>query len=361
MRVMPRSQGPPRPQGRCVPLEALVSPYHLTTREAPAMVASLVCDSAVTFLPSPQSADGSSGSRVDLESFTDALSRSPRYRALLDSWAWCSGLWDASVFSATRDGYDPADHVVSACERLIADPALEPLRSLAQHELFDSVEMFLDLVSRDILRAGPNPGVSIPVAHGLDEFAFEQGMVVIRPEPASLVQRLESRRSRRIGAVSLPIVQQGDGRCVMEARDALCEPLDALRDAIEDALVHGLQRNEHDPIENIETNDERREPDDEGTDLAHAAQAYARAFAEIEDELARVPRHDEPRFVAGHVTLTLASLPRGVVFSSALAAGQRLAFAGASDSPGNDETTENTGRFAVLFVKSLGARAGNRR
>ena len=168
-----------------MPLEAVVSPYHLTTREAPAMVASLVCDSAVTFLPSSLS----SSAGLDLESFADALAHTPRYRALLDSWAWCSPLWDAGVLAQVRDGCDPGDDVVSACERLMADAELRSLRSLAQRELFDSVERFLDLVSRDILRAGSNPGVSIPVSHGLDEFACAQGLVVIRPEPTSLIQR----------------------------------------------------------------------------------------------------------------------------------------------------------------------------
>ncbi len=258
--------------------------------------------------------------------------------------------------------------MVNACERLIADPALEPLRALAQHELFDSVETFLDLVSRDILRAGPNPGVSIPVSHGLDEFAFAQGMVVIRPEPASLVQRLESRRARRIGAVSLPIVQQGDGRCIMEARDALREPLDTLRDAIDDALVDALQRSDDEPVACDAVGDGSM--DDSGdvrSTLSQAAHVYARAFAEIEEELVRVPDRDEPRFIAGHATLTLATLPRGVVFASAMTAGQRLAYAGAADAPGNDEntdrteTTEYTDRFAVLYAKSLGTRAGHRR
>lgn len=331
--------------GSSVPLEAAISPYHLTTREAPAMVASLVCDSAVTFLPSPSAASRPSSGGVDLESFADALAHAPRYRALLDSWAWCSPLWDAGVLVHARDGFDPGDDVVSACERLMSDETIQPLRSLAQQKLFDSVEVFLDLVSRDILRAGSNPGVSIPVSHGLDEFALAQGLVVIRPEPASLVQRFERKCARLFGTVSVPIVQQGDGRCVMEARDALADPLDQLRDAIEAIFVDAAGEID----DTFHSADAR---------LCETAQNYAGAFARIEDKLARVPTNDEPRFIAGQVTLTLATLPRGVVFSSALAAGQQLVHAGAQDSPQLNEGNE---RFAVMFVKSLGARSGEPR
>ena len=319
-----------------MPLEAVVSPYHLTTREAPAMVASLVCDSAVTFLPSPPGRD--------LESFADAVASAPRYRALLDSWAWCSPLWDAGVLAQARDGCDPGDDVVSACERLMADETLEPLRGLAQRELFDSVDRFLDLVSRDILRLGPNPGVSIPVSHGLDEFALAQGLIVIRSEPTSLVQRFERRLARRLGAVSVPIIQQGDGRCIMEARDALAEPLDQLRDAIEAILVDAACDND----DTFHSADAR---------LSESAQNYACEFAQIEDELARVPRNDEPQFIAGQVTLTLATLPRGAVFAAALSTGQRLVHVGTRE---RLQTSDNDERFAVLFVKSLGTNGGRR-
>ncbi|MCH7961275.1 MAG: hypothetical protein IIC49_02975 [Planctomycetes bacterium] len=317
-----------------MPLDAVVSPYHLSSREPPAMVASLVCDRAVTFLPSPPSGDR--------ESFTEAVAVVPRYRELLQSWEWCAQLWDRGVLCAQLDGRDPAQHVCRACDRMMSDSALELLRQLAHDRLFDSVQTYLDVISRDILCAGPNPGVSIPVVLGLDEFAFEHGLVAVRPEPASLIQRVEAGLAERLAVVAIPVIHQGDGRCVMEARDALADPLDDLRDAIDEALTAAIEG-------------EYIEPEQRDARLRDSSRAYAHAFNEIRDELAHVPKDDEPRMVEGQVTLTLATLPRDAAITSALTA-QRGLGRPTPDVQHDDEAAPIADeRFGVMFVKPLGA------
>ena len=298
------------------------------------MVASLVCDRAVTFLPSPPSGDR--------ESFTEAVAVVPRYRELLQSWEWCAARWDRGVLCAQLDGRDPAQHVCRACDRMMTDSALKLLRQLAHDRLFDSVQTYLDVISRDILHAGPNPGVSIPVVLGLDEFAFEHGLVAIRPEPASLIQRVEARLAERLAVLAVPVIHQGDGRCVMEARDALADSLDDLRDAIGEVLTAAIEG-------------EYVEPAQRDARLRNASRAYAHAFSEIRDELALVPRDDEPRLVEGQVTLTLATLPRGAAITSALAARSGLGRPAPDLHRGEAEPVADE-RFGVMFVKPLGAR-----
>ncbi|QKK09619.1 MAG: hypothetical protein HND58_16560 [Planctomycetota bacterium] len=63
---------------------AAISPYHLTTREPPAMAALLLAERSVTFMPSPR------GTREEIE---QAAAESPEYVRFMETWAWSMPLW----------------------------------------------------------------------------------------------------------------------------------------------------------------------------------------------------------------------------------------------------------------------------
>ncbi|MEL6741711.1 MAG: DUF2752 domain-containing protein, partial [Planctomycetota bacterium] len=65
-------------------------------------------------------------------------------------------------------GDDAADDARAACDRIAGEPWLDPLRPLVRPELFEDDRAYLGAVSRDVLKGGPDPALSIPLAAGLD-------------------------------------------------------------------------------------------------------------------------------------------------------------------------------------------------
>src|SRR5690606_6056421 len=162
-------------------MRAVVSPYHLTTREPPAMAALLLASSVVTLLPAP--AGGREAALAEAE-------HSPAYMSFVKSWRWSEALWRAGIVSSTVSGDGgPGPDVAEAWRMIQEDPACASARALMRRDLYDSEGEYLRAMAIDVLRAGPNPAVSAPVALGLDRYAARHGMMVMRPDPASVVQR----------------------------------------------------------------------------------------------------------------------------------------------------------------------------
>jgi len=320
-----------------VRLDAVISPYHLTTREAPALAALLLCESAATYMPVPFAG----ASPASLER---AVERVPGYRLLMDSWGWAEALWRGGVISSEFEGDDPGAYIRGACERLLSDRDLSPLRALMREELLISEEAYLNAVSHDLLRAGPDPGVSVPVVSGLDEFALAHNLVSIRPQPVSLAQKAEHALATRVVTVGVPVIVQAEGESLMQVRELLEQPLERLRHAI--AAV----------IETELDGGEGNEQSEASGQLTEAAHAFTGAFVADRESIAHIPDEDEPRLIESHVALTIATLPRDAALAASLAAHASLSRPRERQDP---RALCGEERMAVLFVKPLGSRGAS--
>jgi hypothetical protein len=317
-----------------VRLDAVISPYHLTTREAPAIAAMLLCESAVTYMPVPFG--GASPSALER-----AVERVPGYRMLMDSWAWAEALWRGGVISSEYEGDDPGAYIRGACERLLTEPNLAPLRALMREELLISEEAYLNAVSHDLLRAGPDPGVSVPVVAGLDEFALAHDLVSIRPEPVSLAQKAERSLATKIATVAAPVLVQGEGESLMQVRELLEAPLEGVRGAIGRVVRAGLG------------GDEQQIAEATGG-LTEAMSEFSGAFAAERESIAHIPEEDEARLIESQVALTIATLPRDAALAASVAAHASLS---KPREPTDPRELCGPERIAVLFVKPLGSSA----
>lgn len=255
-------------------MHLVVSPYHLTSRELPAMAALLLGERVFTLVPAP-------ASPFDPASVRSAA-LSPHYRRFVESWRWCEELWREGVLNAELRGSGPIGDVMESCAVIDRHANYAELRTLMRPALFDSEHEYLSAVAIDLLRAGPDPGISIPIAAGLDRFASRHRLVVARPEPVSLVQRLESRASDRRAGIAIPVLTQADAETLLMAREELEAELSDLRSAIASALSG------------------------DSSPLLPTAEAYTRAFSTARDQLVHPRDRDSTRTVDAFVSIWFA-------------------------------------------------------
>lgn len=272
-----------------------VSPYHLTTREPPAMASILLATSIITFVPGPGGLGGGAG--VTKEAVVGAAARQWSFHEFMESWRWSIPLWQAGVIRAGFEGDDAAEDIRRARREMEAgEGELAPLRPLLGEDPFEDDERRLGFVARDLLRGGPDPGVSIPVAAGIDAFAARHGFRVARGEPVSMAQREERMLARAEFSIAVPVLLQGGAARLIEARGALREVLEPLRAAMESGAE----------------------------DLRDAAADYSRAFERIRgDLLSPQDDDDDPRIIEGVVTISGVELPAGAVLRSSAVAAAR--------------------------------------
>lgn len=322
-------------------MQIAVSPYHLTTREPAAIAALLLARRVVTMLPAPFNGDRSHAQELSV--------RIPSYLGLMESWRWSMPLWKAGVICSALGGDDAAQDVRAACTRIAGDERFLPLRALMRPELFETEEGYLNAVSGDLLRAGPDPAITVPVAAGLDRFAIRHGLAVARSEPSSVVQRAEERLGRRAFAVAMPVLLQATAERVMKAREALAPELEELRVS----LAAFVERDEPSEADLLEA---------QGS-LAIAARAYASAFAAARGELLSPDEDEEVRPVEGTVAITGLVLPSDAVLRSSVDAMRSIApslargSSGSTKLPALRDPLEGQG-VLTLIIRPLGRTNG---
>lgn len=286
-------------------MNVVLSPYHLTTREPPAMAALLLAERVVTFIPSPLSG-------TDPESLGRAVEISPRYLRFMDSWRWSMPLWDAGVIGAAFRHDDAGSDVRHVCNVLSSDDRFASLRALLHEDLFEDEKRYLDAVAHDLLRGGPDPGVSMPVSAAMDRFGCRNGLMVMRSHATSVAQRAEERLARRLLTIAIPSVVQADAARIETLRAALEEPLTDLRAALASVAKDSYR--------------DMEEPPDRETlaEIEHAARAYSMEFDAIRDKMLRDARHDEVRLIDATITLSMAAVPVDAVLRSGLTAMKTL-------------------------------------
>lgn len=283
-------------------LELAVSPYHLATREPPAMLALMLGTSIVTLMPRPTQGDTREGVKA-------TIAKAPRYLRLMESWRWCGGLWKSGVIRSEFSGQTPADELQGVYETIAGDDALAPLRPLtrgAQQRAGESADKALDFIAGDMLRGGPDPGINIPVSAALDRFAIRHRLCVVRSGAASVAQRVESKLARKVFGFALPIMLRAGGERIQMLRTDLAGPLDALRGEIGEMLRR---------IDADQT------PSRVDLDcLARAAGAFSKVFDRWAAVNATGDDENDERITTGYVSISGVVMPGDAVLRSSRAA-----------------------------------------
>lgn len=276
-----------------------VSPYHLTGREPAAMVSCLLADAVVSVLPTP----GTGREAAEL-----AAREHPHYAELVRRWSWSLPLWDEGVVHA--DGSAPgaggaslSDEIFRAGQAVHADDRLAALRPLMEQALYADEDTYLGAIARDLLRGGPDPALSVPLAAGLDRFAARNGIISVRSDAVSVAQRAEKQFTVQLARFGMPVVTQCDGERLVEARTELKTELEELRHAVTAICRAGEA--------------------EQGLlkDLAEAARVTTQAFESAKLDLLRADDPDDERVLWANATLSLVRMPCDAVLrSSALAA-----------------------------------------
>jgi hypothetical protein len=258
------------------------------------------------------------------------------YRELVRSWSWAEELWRDGLLSGTCNAHTAVEDVRDVAAAITDNPSIAPLRPLLHDRLFERESAYLEALAADILKGGPDPGITVPVAAGLDRFAARHDAFVMRAHPSSVAQRAESHlMGPRVTSI-IPAILQADASRVLQARETLQRPLANLRAAFSACM--------------------------KGPTPAHAktvkdeADAYAAAFGSLLAELSHDATSDDVRFIVGDVALTCSSLPADAVLRSSVTAiaavspSRRVALA--TDEPALVQSPGPA--VSILVVKVLG-------
>ncbi len=320
-----------------------LSPYHLTSREAPAIAALQLGARVVTLLPGP-AAPGAHEARL-------AAHRTPAFLRFTQTWSWSLPLWEEGVLRADLEGDSPTADMFDVVKRIPEDEALAPLRPLMREELYESEDAFLHALSADVLKGGPDPAVLLPLCAGLDRFATRRGLLVARSQPISVAQRAEASLARPIASIAVPALVQASAERILLARVLLEPALAPLRDALDAAAL--AARSHATP---------QGSPNTAYEGLQRAAAGYHHAFESGLRELLDDSAKDEVRAIPGTVVLSLSVLPFDAVLRSSLTAVERLVGArtGGSATATSPTTLPMTprpgdgGEFVSLTIKPMG-------
>ncbi len=311
----------------------VVSPYHLVTREPPAMASLLLADRVVTLVPAPVGA-GPAGAR-------EAAARSPWYARFVEELGWSAPLWREGVLASQLDGDDPGADMLDVADRIRTQEAYLALRPLLREAIFENEHTFLSALGSDLTRGGPDPAVTVPLVAALDRFARRHGAGVARPLPVSVVQRAEAALGNSVAALALPLLVQASPEVLLLARRRLADPLGALRSAL-GRLARCVAAGEPTALT--------------ARELGTAGAAYANAFETHAKELLHAP-DDDVRPVVTSVVITAQALPVDAVLRSSLVAMDSLVEASLPSAQGASGLAlagEDSGPVLSLTFKPMG-------
>lgn len=320
-------------------MDIAVSPYHITTREAPAMAALLIGSRVLTAVPAPIGGGGVASARRTAE-------EAPAYRAFVRAWAWTEPLWREGVLASDVERASVVDESREVARRIGIDPEYHALRALMHEELDLDEPAYLNAVAADLLKGGPDPAILLPISAGIDRFAARHGMLVARSHASSVAQKAELRLGRGVRSIAVPVFLQADAERLLHARDVLNAELDDLRSELGE-------------LSEAMTGDGAAT----GPGLDLAARAYVNAFETRHAEVMADRAEDDVRAIEGTVAISLLSLPSDAVLRSSLAAlgsmgggsepaGERVAVA---NLPAVYDASEGR-RVVSMVVKAMGGR-----
>ncbi len=288
-----------------------VSPYHLTTRELPAMVSLLLASRVVTFMPGVFRTSGGEGGLEDVRA---VASGSARYARLMESWEWSMPLWSEGVVSSSHGPDDAADDMRAVWEKLAADERYAAMRPFVRQSFGEDRGELIEAVAHDVLRGGPDPAISVPLVAGLDRFACRHGFTVARAEPASIAQKAEAELADPIARVVIPMVMRGSAGALLDTREELEGELEDLRAALATLAALAVERPAADAKGLASAT----------ADMKRAALAYDGAFSRAFPAIEAGRDRSEVTLRAGAVSLMLCRLPADAVLRSSSRAAATL-------------------------------------
>lgn len=336
-----------------------LSPYHLATREPPAMLALILGSRIVTLMPHPGGERGAT--REEVKAAVDA---SPRYLRLMESWRWSGPLWQTGVISSGLDGEELASELPAVYDDIDRAESLAPLRPLTRATIQRAAESpakSLDFLAADVLKGGPDPGINIPISAALDRFASRHNLTVVRGfggsggsgggggatsniAAPSLAQRAEARLATRIFSFAMPVLLRAGGGRIAVLRDDLSKPIDALRAAI--ASIAESAR------AGTPADDSKLKPHLESLTLA--ASNYAKSFTQWSDTGgASGDDENRERIVSGYVSVLGQTLPADAVLRAGRAALKAIN-PSAPDDPA--PTPQPAPRIFTLTIREMNVR-----
>jgi hypothetical protein len=297
-------------------VDIVVSPYHLTSREAPALCALLLARRVVTMLPTPTDEHGGSLGRSPQATAASV----PAYARFVQSLAWTTPLWKQGVLAGLHASQSAVDDVWATIDHIRSDDGAHALRYFLPRDPSADQDAYLSAVASDLLKGGPDPGISLPVVAGLDRFASRHQLIVARSKAESLAQRAEASLGTTIAQCALPLLLQASAPRLLHVRDALREEGRDLQASFVRACEHaqepakppganGVYRGVHTPH-----SQQHADP------LGRAAANWSLAFESRLDDLLMGSEDDEVRPVLGHAVLTLVRLPWDAALSSSVRA-----------------------------------------
>lgn len=353
-------------------MNLLVSPYHVTSRELPMMAGALLGSRLVTYLPTP--------ARADRAGVRAALHASPRYLRLLESWRWAAPLFREGVVASLderavgEDDGDAAARVRAAAERMEVEESVSELRPYCHADVYKDETSYLEGVSGDVLKGGPDPGVSVPMASGLDAFANAHGLMALRSGEAgfvrtpgapsrrsgapgasvvmtsSLAQRAESALGRTVFSVAAPVMIESSAKTILELREELSQDLDSLRGAVDEAVKMDRPENAGTRVAGGMQGGKSDSAMISGP-VRQAASEYARAFAVATRGMDGRDDDSGRRMVVGQAMIVCRALPADAAFISSVAAIRqakaRFAGAGVGGGGGSGSTARGAGSGGV--------------
>ncbi|MBI1190333.1 MAG: hypothetical protein GC200_06595 [Tepidisphaera sp.] len=321
-----------------------VSPYHLTTREAPALVALLLADEVVTLVPSPRAILDDTPAHIAAH---EASRRSAAFAEFGKAWAWCAPLWREGVLRADLGGVSPVAEFERVAEMIRIDDRFSPLRVLMRDEADAGV--ILDAISRDLLKGGPDPAYSVPIAAAMDRFSTREAIFVLRAGAHSIAQKAEQRFAKPLFSAAIPVLVQADAERLMHARQVLRTPREDLAAVFQEVPLMCGNSGMLNPRA--------------AEGVAGACERFSLAFAELRDEIFRGSKDDDVRAIEGVAVLSAAAMPSDAVLRSSVQAMQ--SFSGRRSPAAPTSSTPSTlpavfdpveGRWlATLVVKVAGA------
>jgi hypothetical protein len=227
----------------------------------------------------------------------------------MSSWRWAAPLGRAGILHTLWNRDDARADAHAANERFTRSDRWRAMRPFLHLNLFTDADRQLETLCTDLLKAGTDPGVSIPLVAGLDALAVRHHLIAVRAgTPAdsarassrgSVAQRAESRLGQSLVSVALPVLIQASAQQILDARELLEPELTALRAA----LMHATT-----------------EPSPQSTAKAReAAFNYTNAF-NAQRHLILAAEPGAPRVLDATVTLALRRLPADAAIDSSLAA-----------------------------------------
>ena len=307
----------PLASGRVRGLILCVSPYLVSAKDPALIVGAQFASGLVTLMPVPDSGES-------LDDVRAAATASRSYDRLLQSWSWAMPLFHAGLLGSVHDGLDPLDHVRACVARLNAEGTMRGL--LNDRFLGESSDASLEAVASDILKGGSDPGVSVPVCSGLDEFAAGLELWSLRGEGGGISQRTELERASARFRVAVPCLVRAHAERLIEARAELDPWLAEVREAMDAGDVSGTRA---------------------------AAGAYADRFAKVEAQLTR-PDPEEPPVVAGTAALSVLDSDAEAGLRSSVAAARAYLQAEGAGQAGGPRTSTERVPLTLLHVRVMG-------